>query len=73
MQARIETGANLRVSVEVKNSGAVAGDEVVQLYLTQLNASVPVPIRSLAGFHRVHLKPGESKVSASIFRLANCP
>ncbi len=61
-EARIKTGANLRVSVEVKNSGAVAGDEVVQLYLTQLNASVPVPIRSLAGFHRVHLKSGESKV-----------
>ena len=60
--AQIETGANLRVNVEVKNSGAVAGDEVVQLYLTHLKLSVPVPIRSLAGFHRVHLKSGESKV-----------
>ena len=40
----------------------MAGDEVVQLYLTRLNAPVPVPIRSLAGFSRVHLKPGESKL-----------
>jgi beta-glucosidase len=60
--AKIETGAQLRVSVQVKNSGKVAGDDVVQLYLTRLNAPVPVPIRALAGFSRVHFKPGESKV-----------
>jgi len=66
--AQIETGANLRVSVEVKNSGPVGGDEVVQLYLTHLNAPVPVPIRALGGFSRVHLKPGESK--AISFNLA---
>ena len=59
--APIQAKENLQVNVEVKNSGAVAGDEVVQLYLTHLNAPVPVPIRSLAGFNRVHLKPGESK------------
>jgi len=34
----------------------------VQLYLSHLNAPVPVPIRTLAGFNRVQLKPGESKV-----------
>ena len=60
--AQIGTGESLRVSVEVKNSGAVCGDEVVQLYLTHLNAPVPVPIRALEGFSRVHLKTGESKV-----------
>ncbi len=59
---RIQANDNLRVSVEVMNSGPVAGDEVVQLYLTHLNAPVPVPIRALAGFSRVHLKPGESKM-----------
>ncbi|MDR3674925.1 MAG: glycoside hydrolase family 3 C-terminal domain-containing protein [Acidobacteriota bacterium] len=65
----LETGArqikptgNQRVSVEVRNSGTVGGDEVVQLYLTRLNSPVPVPIRALAGFSRVYLKPGESKV-----------
>lgn len=59
--AQIRPTENLRVSVEVTNSGAVSGDEVVQLYLTHLNSPVPVPIRTLAGFSRVHLKPGESK------------
>ena len=66
--APIRAKENLQVNVEVKNSGTVAGDEVVQLYLTHLNAPVPVPIRSLAGFNRVHLKPGESK--AVSFNLA---
>ena len=67
--SHLETGArqiksteNQRVSVEVRNSGAVGGDEVVQLYLSHLNSPVPVPIRALAGFSRVYLKAGESKV-----------
>ena len=43
----------------MKNTGAVAGDEVVELYLTQPKA-FQTPIRSLAGFRRVHLEPGQS-------------
>jgi len=49
----------LTVSVEVQNVGQRAGDEVVQLYLRDVAASVPVPIRQLGGFERVHLAPGE--------------
>ena len=52
---------NIPVSVEVQDVGARAGDEVVELYLTDLEASVPVPIRSLQGFQRVTLKPGEKR------------
>ncbi len=44
----------------VKNTGAVEGDEVVQLYLTDELATVPVPLRSLQGFRRLHLAAGES-------------
>lgn len=58
---QIGTNENQHVSVQVKNSGTVGGDEVVQLYLTHLNSSVPVPIRSLVGFSRVYLKPRENK------------
>ncbi|CAN5409782.1 glycoside hydrolase family 3 protein [soil metagenome] len=57
----VRAGANVPVSVDVQNSGAVAGDEVVQLYITDLAASVPVAIRSLAGVHRINLKPGEKR------------
>jgi beta-glucosidase len=55
------TGANVTVSVRVTNSGARTGDEVVQLYVSDLAASVPVPIRSLQGFKRIHLAPGHSE------------
>ena len=45
----------------VKNTGTVAGDEVVQLYIRDVLASVARPVMQLAGFQRVHLAPGESK------------
>jgi beta-glucosidase len=51
----------LIVTVKVQNTGEMAGDEVAQLYISNLSASVPVPIRSLRGFKRIHLNPGESK------------
>ncbi|MDK2902239.1 MAG: beta-glucosidase [Clostridiales bacterium] len=56
----IEAGQSLAVSVDVKNTGEMAGDEVVQLYLKDLEASVDVPIHELKGFTRVKLQPGES-------------
>jgi len=59
-QAR--AGESMSVQVTVKNTGARAGDEVVQLYVRDEKASVPVAIRALAGFRRVHLLPGESRV-----------
>lgn len=54
-----EVGEEVRISVAVRNTGLVAGEEVVQLYLTDLEASAPVPIRSLQGMQRVNLEPGE--------------
>ena len=53
---------NVTVSATVENAGTRAGDEVVQLYITDIAASVRVPIRSLAGVERVHLRPGERRV-----------
>jgi len=55
------TGENVTVTVTVTNSGKVAGDEVVELYLTDEKASTTRPIRQLEGFIRITLKPGESK------------
>ncbi|MEW5836764.1 MAG: glycoside hydrolase family 3 N-terminal domain-containing protein [Pseudomonadota bacterium] len=49
------------VTATVKNTGQRAGTEVVQLYVRNLGASVEQPVRSLQGFERVSLKPGESK------------
>jgi len=49
------------VGVDVKNTGSVAGTEVVQLYLRNTVASVEQPVRELKGFARVALAPGETK------------
>jgi beta-glucosidase len=49
------------VTVDVRNSGARAGDEVVQLYVADPEASVPRRVKDLRGFLRVTLKPDEKK------------
>jgi len=54
-------GDKVTVKVKVTNSGKIAGDEVVQLYLKDEKASTPRPVRQLEGFLRIYLKPGESK------------
>lgn len=59
--AQVAGGEPVSISVEVENAGTRAGDEVVQLYVTDVAASVPVPIRSLQGFRRVTLQPGERR------------
>ncbi|MDP4245215.1 MAG: glycoside hydrolase family 3 C-terminal domain-containing protein [Bacteroidota bacterium] len=57
----VHAGDSVRLSVELSNTGKLAGDEVAQVYVSRLNSSVPVPIRSLAAFRRVHLQPGEHR------------
>jgi beta-glucosidase len=54
----VEAGESFQVSVTVGNTGDRAGEEVVQLYLTDEDASVPVPIRSLQGVKRLYLEAG---------------
>jgi len=49
------------VTCKITNTGKVAGDEVVQLYLRDELASVARPVTELKGFQRVHLASGESK------------
>jgi beta-glucosidase len=57
----IRAGEPVTVSVDVRNSGDRAGDEVVQLYLRDSVASVEEPIKSLRGARRVTLQPGEMR------------
>lgn len=56
-----QPGATIDVSFEVTNTGKVAGDEVVQLYLKDEVSSVTTYDSQLRGFDRIHLKPGETK------------
>lgn len=57
----ISSDETVQVTCTVKNNGAIAGDEVVQLYIRDELASVSRPIKELKGFTRIHLKAGESK------------
>ncbi len=58
---QLKLGQAATVSVDVTNSGAVAGDEVVQLYVHQKAGGASRPMRELKGFRRVTLKPGETQ------------
>jgi len=58
---QVKLGVAVSVSVDVTNSGGVAGDEVVQLYLHQKAGSASRPVRELKGFKRISLKPGETQ------------
>jgi beta-glucosidase len=58
---KLKAGNVQAVTVTVKNTGDMAGDEVVQIYLKDVVSSVNVPLRHLVGFQRVHLKPGKKK------------
>jgi len=49
------------VSLKVRNTGAVEGTEVVQLYVRDIHASMTRPVKELQGFARVSLLPGEEK------------
>jgi beta-glucosidase len=60
-QAALPAGASLEVKVTLQNSGALAGEEVVQVYLSDLEASTVVPFQRLVTFQRVQLQPGESR------------
>jgi beta-glucosidase len=57
---QIPANGKVTVSVPVRNTGAVAGDEVVQLYLRDVISSVTRPVKELRGFKRVTLAPGAS-------------
>lgn len=63
-QPRISAGETLDVSVRVTNSGAVAGAEIVQLYVRDPRPGIFRPHRELKAFAKLHLRPGETRTAA---------
>lgn len=59
--AKVKPGEPVTISATVTNAGESEGDEVVQIYLTALDAPAPQPIRRLIRFERVSLQPSETK------------
>lgn len=60
-EKEIDAQGSVRIEAAVCNTGEYEGDEVVQLYLTDRYASMTRPVKELAGFKRISLKPGERK------------
>jgi beta-glucosidase len=57
----VKVGSSVVVTADVTNTGPVAGDEVVQLYIHQKAGNDSRPMRQLKGFERITLEPGETK------------
>jgi len=60
IEKAVGPGDSLFLSVRVSNNGPIEGDEVAEVYVSALGAKVPVPIRSLRAFRRIHLQPGQT-------------
>jgi len=60
-KASVKAGSNVTVSIDVTNSGNVAGKEVVQLYIGDDESSVDRPVKELKGFRKISLEPGETR------------
>jgi beta-glucosidase len=61
---KIRMGEKIRASVDVTNAGNMEAEEVVQLYVRDLTASLTRPVKELKGFQRIRLKPEETKTVA---------
>jgi beta-glucosidase len=57
----MKPGERIRAKVTVRNTGNYDGEEVVQLYIRDLVASVTQPVKKLKGFKKIFLKKGESR------------
>jgi len=77
-QSSLDPHGQISVSLEVKNTGSRAGQEVVELYVHDLSPKIDKPVRELKGFAKVSLEPGEKKtvslpVSARDFAYFDVP
>jgi beta-glucosidase len=61
-------GEAVDVTVTVTNTGDVAGEEVVQLYIRDMSADISRPVKELKGFQKIRLEKGQSKIVS--FRLS---
>ncbi len=60
-QKKMNADGSVIVSVDITNSGKLAGDEIAQLYIRDRISSVTRPIKELRGFERISLQPGQTK------------
>lgn len=61
-ESSVEADVNVRVKASIKNTGAWAGAEVVQVYVAHKDDYIPRPIHELKGFDKIYLEPNEEKI-----------
>jgi beta-glucosidase len=64
----VDADGTLKIKVNVTNTGELDGEEVVQLYVRDVESSVPMPIKQLRGFERIALKKGQTKTVTFILK-----
>lgn len=70
MPKSISMDSQVEISVDVKNTESCTGDEVVQLYVNDVQSEMTRPVKELKGFKRVTLKPGQKKTLTFILSIA---
>lgn len=60
-RSSLTADGSITASIEITNTGKVAGEEIVQLYIRDVVASISRPMKELKGFEKIHLNPGETK------------
>ncbi|MBN2862225.1 MAG: glycoside hydrolase family 3 C-terminal domain-containing protein [Bacteroidales bacterium] len=64
----LNAGDSLQITAQIKNTGKLAGDEVVQFYVHTISKTNLRPLKELKGFETVHLQPGETKTVSFYLR-----
>lgn len=62
LPSEVKKGEDFQVSVIVENTGQTSGQEVIQLYIRDIESTLIRPIKELKGFEKISLEPGETKV-----------
>lgn len=62
LNPNVVEGENVSIDVMITNTGSIDGDEVVQLYVTHPTGIIPMPVKQLKGFKRIHLNSGQTEV-----------
>lgn len=70
MPAGISVEGNVEISIDIKNTGTRTGDEVIQLYVNDVQSEITRPVKELKGFKRITLEPGQKKTITFILSIA---
>ena len=69
--SRIAPTGQVKVSVDVRNAGKLAGKEIVQLYINDVVSSTTTPVKALRGFSKINLKPGQKAMVSFVLKEAD--